>query len=114
MVIRRLVSLFVCLLTFALVPAADAQTTATIAGTVTDPNGGVLPGVTVTVTNVGTSLVRTGISSPEGRYAVPALPPGRYDIRAELAGFKPHVRRDLELTIGESLALNIVLALGDL
>ena len=113
MVIRRIALVFVCLLVPPLVPAAAGQTTATIAGTVKDANGGVLPGVTVTVTNVGTSLVRTGVSSQEGRYAIPALPPGRYDVRAELSGFKPHVRRELELTVGESVALNIVLTIGD-
>jgi hypothetical protein len=80
---------------------------------VQDPSGGVLPGVTVTATNVGTSLVRTGVTGAEGRYVVPALPPGRYDIRAELSGFKPHVRRDLELTVAESLVLNVTLSIGD-
>ena len=50
--------LTVCLLVPALVPAAFGQTAATISGTVQDANGGVLPGVTVTVTNRATALTR--------------------------------------------------------
>jgi hypothetical protein len=97
-----------------LATAAAAQTTATVSGTVVDASGGVLPGVTVTATNVATGLVRRDVTGSEGRYVIPALPPGRYAVRAELSGFKPHVRRDLELTVAESLALNITLTIGDI
>jgi hypothetical protein len=110
---RTFVLLF-CLLVPPFVPELAAQTTATISGIVHDANGGVLPGVLVTATNTGTSLVRTAVTGAEGRYVIAALPPGKYEIRAELAGFKPHVRRDLELTISETLALNITLQIGDL
>ena len=106
------------LLVFLFVPvfvaSAAAQTTGTISGTVQDPGGGVLPGVMITVTNTGTSLVRSATTGPEGRYVLPALPPGSYDLRAELAGFKPHVRRGLGLAVAETLALNITMQLGEL
>jgi hypothetical protein len=98
----------------ALGPGASAQTTANISGTVRDPSGGVMPGVTVTVTNTSTNLVRSNVSGAEGRYAIPSLPPGRYELRAELLGFKSHMQRDLNLTVGESLALNITLQVGTL
>ena len=110
---RTFILLF-CLLVPPFVPAAGAQTTATISGTVHDANGGALPGVLVTATNTDTSLVRTSATGSEGRYVIAALPPGKYELRAELAGFKPHVRRNLELTISETLALNLTLQLGDL
>ena len=110
---RTFILLF-CLLVPPLVPELGAQTASTISGTVHDVNGGVLPGVLVTATNSGTSLVRTSVTGPEGRYVIAALPPGKYEIRAELAGFKPHVQRDLELTISETLPLNITLQIGDL
>ena len=71
---------------------ASAQTAATISGTVEDPDRRVLPGVTVTVRNVDTSLVRAVTTGPEGRYVIPGLPPGVYDLRAELEGS----RRELE------------------
>ena len=82
--------------------AAAAQTSATIAGTIDDPNRSVLPGVTVTVRNVATSLSRTVTTNGEGRYVIAGLPPGAYELRAELTSFKPHVRRDLQLTIAQA------------
>jgi hypothetical protein len=107
---------FVLVLLFvpALVPGAAAQTAATISGIVDDPNRSVLPGVTVTARNVGTALQRTVVTGAEGRYVMAGLPPGAYELRAELPGFKPHVRRAVELTVGQALVLNITLEIGGL
>ena len=93
---------------------ASAQTAATISGTVEDSGRSVLPGVTVTVRNAETSLVRTVATGPEGRYVIPGLPPGVYDLRAELASFKPHVRPGLRLTIAQAVVVNITLEVGGL
>jgi hypothetical protein len=102
------------ILTFCLlVPGfVSAQTTATISGTVQDANSGVLPGVTVTATNAATSLVRTAVTGAEGRYVLAGLPPGEYELRAEIAGFRPHVRRSLVLALAETVAISIVLEIG--
>ena len=97
-----------------LATAAAAQTSATIAGTIDDPNRSVLPGVTVTVRNVATSLSRTVTTNAEGRYVIAGLPPGAYELRAELTSFKPHLRRDLQLTIAQALVVNITLEVGGL
>ena len=97
-----------------LAPRASAQTAATISGTVEDPNRSGLPGVTVTVRNTDTALTRTVATSPEGRYVIAGLPPGHYDLRAELASFKPHVRRGLQLTVGQALVVNIAMEVGGL
>ena len=94
------------------VASAAAQTTGSIVGTVEDANGGVLPGVTITARNVETELIRTVVTGGEGRFAVPLLPPGDYQVRAELSGFKPYVRRDLLLTLGQAMVLNIRLEVG--
>ena len=93
---------------------AFAQTAATITGTIEDPNRSVLPGVTVTIRNADTSLTRTATTGAEGRYAIAGLPPGTYELRAELPSFKPHVRRSLQLTIAQALVLNITLEVGGL
>ena len=88
-------------------PVAAQTTTATITGAVSDTSGGVVPGVTVTVTSTATALERSVTSDADGRYVVPALPPGRYEVRAELAGFKPMLRRDIELAVNQTLSLPI-------
>jgi hypothetical protein len=93
---------------------AIAQTSATISGTVDDPNRSVLPGVTVSVKNVDTSLTRAVTTGAEGRYVIAGLPPGTYELRAALASFKPHVRRNVELTIAQALVVNITLEVGGL
>ena len=111
---RRLAILLAFLLVPPFVTRSAAQTTGTIGGLAQDANGGVLPGVTVTVTNTETSLSRATVTGAEGRYVLAALPPGPYALRAELAGFKPHVRRDIQLTIGDTLTLNLTLQIGDI
>jgi len=107
-------SLLLVLFLSCLAARASAQTAATISGTVEDSGRSVLPGVTVTVRNVDTSLVRTVATGPEGRYVIPGLPPGVYDLRAELASFKPHVRAGLRLTVAQAMVVNITLEVGGL
>jgi hypothetical protein len=96
----------------AFVPASLAQTAGSISGTVSDVDGGVLPGVSVTVRNLDIELVRTAVTGVEGRYVVPALPPGSYELRAELSGFRPHVRRQIQVTVAQAVVVNVTLALG--
>jgi hypothetical protein len=66
--------------------------TATLAGIVRDETGGTLPGVTVTVRSATTGAVRTVTTDSSGRYRVAALDPGEYEVRTELANFRPVVR----------------------
>ncbi|HVL68198.1 MAG TPA: TonB-dependent receptor [Vicinamibacterales bacterium] len=106
--------ILVLLLATAFVPAAGAQTAGTISGTVVDATGGVLPGVTVTVRSGATGLTRTSVTGPEGRYVIAQLPPGTYEIRAEISGFKPHVRPEVELAVAQSLTLNLTMQVGEL
>ena len=96
------------------IPSAVAgQTTATVNGTVKDVGGGAMPGVTVSVTNASTGLTRTNVTGDEGRFVVAGLPPGDYELRAEISGFKPLQRR-LTLAVAETVALNLVLEMSGL
>lgn len=61
--------------------------TGQISGTVTDPNGAVVPGATVTVTNKGTNLVRGATTNSEGSYSIALLPPGTYSVEVKANGF---------------------------
>jgi len=82
------------------VPEAAQATTGAISGTITDTQGGVLPGVTLTVTNADNGNVRTVVTEADGKYRTAGLPPGRYAIRAELQGFATVEVKSLVLTIG--------------
>ena len=110
----RPVRLVLALFVFLVAARASAQTSATISGTVEDPNRSVLPGVTVTLRNVDTALTRTTVTGTEGRYVIAGLTPGSYELRAELANFKPYVRRGVQLTIAQALVLNITMEVGGL
>src|ERR1700687_5540936 len=74
--------------------AVLAQTeTGQIVGKVTDPNGQVVPGATVTVKSVDTGREVTATSNGEGSYTVPALQPGSYDVTVHAGNFKPNTKR---------------------
>lgn len=94
------------------VPAMAQVATAVLQGTVSDPQGGVLPGVTVVVTNTETGLVREVPSDESGFYRARALPPGSYTITASLDGFVPYSRTGLTLTIGQTAAVDVQLGLS--
>ena len=69
-----------------------------------------LPGSAVTVVNLANGLIRTAVSDSEGAYSIMLLPPGRYDIRAELPGFGPGKLDDVTVTVGASRTINFTLA----
>ena len=63
------------------------QATATLIGVVTDPNGAVIPGATVTATNKATNLSRTVSTNDEGIYVISSLPVGEYELEIKALGF---------------------------
>ncbi|OFW43582.1 MAG: hypothetical protein A3J28_00495 [Acidobacteria bacterium RIFCSPLOWO2_12_FULL_60_22] len=106
-----------CLLTVARFsnPALYAQGMgAAIQGTVTDSSGAVIPGATIAATNLETGLQRSGTSNSAGLYAMPNLPPGRYRVQVSMAGFQTNVRENIELVVGQQLALNTALEIGEI
>jgi len=92
---------------------AFGQTTdATVGGTVSDPTGALIPGVTITATNVGTGIVKTALSNESGAYNFPALQTGTYKISAELTGFKTQSFTDFKLGGSQQARLNFTLQVG--
>ena len=83
-----------------------------VKGTVTDPSGAVIPGVTVTATNAATGLNRAIVTGNEGEYRFLLLPPGRYDVSAELSGFTTQVRKDVAVLVGEIVPVDFRLQVG--
>ena len=103
-----------CLLLFVLaVPAVIAQeTTATLAGTVTDQSGGVLPGVTITLKHLATGRVFEETTGSEGVYFVPLLPIGAYEVTFSLSGFQSRTVRGVMLKVNDRVRVDATLATG--
>ncbi|MBI4444887.1 MAG: TonB-dependent receptor [Acidobacteria bacterium] len=108
---RRLVGGFVFLFVFSTLAAQ--VTTAIVSGTAVDQTAAVLPGVTLTVRNVETGIRRTVISDDQGKYRVPNLPPGEYEVTAELPGFQTAVRTGITLSVGREAVVDFRLNVGE-
>lgn len=95
---------------FALAPLAYAQSaTATLSGTVIDPQSASIRGATVKALNTATNLERKTTTNGEGFFLLPLLPPGNYTLNVEQAGFASIDKRDVILNVGEQRALLIQL-----
>src|SRR5262245_52466766 len=110
--LRRLaavIALSVC----AAAPAIAQQDAATLLGEVTDSSGAVVPGATVTVTNVATGISLTTVTNERGIYSLPGLRPGAYSIAIELQGFSKFVRGGVTLQVAQVLRLDAKLETGN-
>ena len=87
--------------------------TASLTGTVNDPAGAILPGVSITITQLATNAARMFVTDEHGDYRVPLLPPGRYRVEAALAGFKTGVRDNIVLSVDDRLRIDFTLQLGE-
>ena len=94
--------------------SAFAQQNATLSGVVTDESKGVLPGVTVTATDLGTGRVSSTVTNERGEYQLVNLAPGRYSVAAELVGFGTATVPTLELRVGQNATVPLGLKVGAL
>jgi hypothetical protein len=84
---------------------------ATLRGTVADPSGAVVPGVTIEARNLATGAVLQAVTGDEGSYHL-TLPAGRYELRFTRDGFQPLEKTGVELTAEQSGAVNVQLQLA--
>jgi hypothetical protein len=92
---------------------ASAQTfRGTILGTVSDPNGAVVPAATVTAKNVGTGLERTVVSDESGNYTVAELPIGTYQLVVSKSGFETLTINDITLAVAADRTVDATLAVA--
>lgn len=95
------------------VAAAAQNVTGTIGGTVSDSKGGVVPNVTVKVTNADQQVVvRTVATDDRGQYVAALLPVGHYSVTVEAAGFKKAIQSGIVLNVDDRLAVNFSLEIG--
>src|SRR5687767_15857893 len=105
----RVVSALLVALSFS-VPAfaqgGGASSTGTIQGRVTDSQGAVLPGVTVTASSPSMIGAQTVVTTESGNYRFPAVPPGTYALTFELPGFNLSKRENIEIRLGFTANIN--------
>jgi outer membrane receptor protein involved in Fe transport len=109
---RRLFVLGGLFLALALTQFAAAQATISYAllnGTVTDESGRTIAHATVTVRSLDTNQAFSAVSSDAGFYAMPNLPPGRYELTVGATGFGKYTRTGMELTVGQAANINVTL-----
>jgi len=86
--------------------------TSTVGGIVTDPDGKVVAGASVTLTNTGTNTSRTTTSNDVGKYSFEFVQPGDYRVEVEAKGFKKSVLNDIHALVAQSTAADVKLELG--
>jgi len=91
---------------------AQATSTSTVAGLVTDESSAVVPGAAITLTDADTKAARTTTSNETGRYIFVNVPPGTYDISVSLAGFQTARVSAQKVTVGQQLTIDVTLTVG--
>jgi outer membrane receptor protein involved in Fe transport len=86
-----------------------AQDTGVIDGRVADQSQSAVPGATVTAKNTGTGLARSAVSSALGTYRIEFLPPGTYDVTAELQGFATVVTKSVQVQVASSTTVDVTM-----
>ena len=112
---RHLLSLCVLALVLGAAPAAFAQfDTATVVGTVRDNSGGIIPGATVTLTNLDTGVAVVRVTDENGSFEFITVRVGRYKVTAELEGFSTALADNLQVTVGARQRVDMKLEPGQL
>ena len=108
----RIWGFVIWLLGVATVGLGAQANTGEIGGLVVDGSGGVLPGATIVASHPDSGLRVERVTDSQGRFFLPALPTGRWEVVAELPGFQRAVQRGITLEIGRTLELEFALTLG--
>ena len=107
-VLGVLILLHLCLF----ISHATAQVSASLSGRVTDQTGAAVAGANVAAINQETGIARTTVTNQAGRYDLPALPIGQYELHAKKAGFAEQVRTGILLVVGQDATADLSLKVG--
>jgi len=86
---------------------------AQLSGSVVDPSKALIPGVSITATNVDTNVTLTQVSNESGTYSFPVLQPGSYRVSADLPGFKKQVFNDVRLGVAAQIRIDFTMQIGE-
>lgn len=104
--------IFGCLALVASWLAAQTNTAGNIVGIIRDPAGAAVGNAEVSARHTETGLVRQTTTGPDGRFILPSLPAGAWELRVNRSGFSPLLRKGIILSVGETVALDLQLTLG--
>src|SRR5713101_7373128 len=93
-------------------PALAQNPTGTILGNIKDSQGAVVPGATVTATNLGTQYSRSAVTDGAGEYALRLLPVGNYKVEVTIPGFKNFSQTGIVLVVGRNARVDATIELG--
>ncbi len=106
------VSVFLLSITPLAVRAQGVGASGDVQGTVTDPEGAVVPGATVTLVDVAKGIQQSTTTGSDGRYRFTAVPPAQYDIRAEHGAFETQVRKGAVIALGQTAVVDFNLKIS--
>jgi hypothetical protein len=110
--VKKLSLFFVAALFLASVCFGQSATTGALNGTVTDPDGAVLPGITVTLKSPALVVPQmTTVTNANGVYRFPALPPGTYSVTFELEGMNTIIREGIDVNLGKTSPVDVQMEL---
>src|SRR5262245_39756251 len=102
-------SVFVLAMAVCALPASAQITPGRLTGLVTDAQGAILPGATVSATSPSLIGVQTTSTQTDGKYLFPALPTGTYRVSIELSGFQKFTRENVQITTGQTISVDATL-----
>jgi hypothetical protein len=94
--------------------AQGGGATSSITGTISDAQGGVIPGATITARNNATATELIAASNEQGQFTIPAVDPGSYTVTVTLMGFKTATLKDVRVTTGGPASITVKLEVGGL
>jgi hypothetical protein len=108
------VFVFVLAASLAATPALAQILYGSVTGVIKDAQGATVPGATVTIVNRDNNLTRDTVTNAVGAYTIVNVPPGRYDVKISLTGFREAVRTGVPVSIGEVSRVDLALEVGTL
>src|SRR6185295_11169914 len=110
----RVRAVLLCALVFLTTSVYAQRTTGDLIGVVRDSSGGILPGVSVSVTGPNIPRAQSAVTSENGTYRIGNLPPGTYTLTVELSGFRTAVMQGLVVNVGGTVEQNVGLEIGQM
>src|SRR5580658_2503800 len=108
----RTISCFFLLAAFFASLAFSQAVSATIVGTVTDASGAAVPNAKVTITEMNTNISHTVTANESGNYTLGDIPPGRYQVAVEMAGFKKEIKENIDVVVDSTARIDMQLQPG--